>query len=127
MNELHFAFRIRQQLNSGLQKLDDDQLERLKAAREKALAVQKQPAANPVFAAAGHFFRFHFDGMRTRHILSALAVAVALAFYAHWQAEQLIDDLSNVDSALLSEDLPVEALLDKDFDKWLKSSNSQAQ
>jgi hypothetical protein len=125
MNELHFAFRVRQQLNRGLQDLDDDKLERLKAAREKALAVQKQPVANPVVAAAGHFFRFHFEGIRTRHMLAALAVVFALAFYAHWQAEQLVDDLSNVDSALLSEDLPVEALIDKDFDKWLK--NSQAQ
>lgn len=125
MNELHFAFRIRQQLNRGLQKVDDDKLARLKAAREKALAVQKQPAANPLMAAAGHFFRFHFESIRTRHILAALAAIFAIAFYAHWQAEQLIDDLSNVDSALLSEDLPVEALIDKDFDKWLKNSQEQ--
>lgn len=122
MNELHFAFRIKQHLNKGLQEIDDDKLGRLKAAREQALAVQKQPATNPVMAVAGHFFRFHFEDLRTRHILTALIAALAIAFYAHWRAGQVIDELSSVDSALLSEDLPVEALLDKDFDKWLKSS-----
>lgn len=122
MNELHFAFRIKQHLNKGLQDIDDDNLGRLKAARELALAVQKQPSASPVMAVAGHFFRFHFEDLRTRHILTALIAALAIAFYAHWHAGQVIDELSSVDSALLSEDLPVEALLDKDFDKWLKSS-----
>ena len=125
MNELHFASRVRQHLNQGLQDIDDDKLARLKAARAGALAVQKQPATNPVLAVAGHFFRFHFEGTRTRHILAALAVALAVALYAHWQADQLISDLSDVDSALLSEDLPVDALLDKDFSTWLKDSQQQ--
>jgi hypothetical protein len=125
MNELHFASRVRQHLNQGLQNLDDDKLARLKAARTSALAAQKQPATNPVFAVAGHFFRFHLEGTRARHILAALAVALAAALYAHWQADQLIADLSDVDSALLSEDVPVEALLDKDFSTWLKNSRQQ--
>lgn len=125
MNELHFAHRVRQHLNQGLQDLDDEKTARLRAAREKALSVQKQPAANPVLAVAGHFFRFHLEGTRTRHVLAALAVAAAAAFYAHWQADQLVSSLSDVDSALLSDDVPVEALLDKDFDQWLKSSRQQ--
>jgi len=125
VNELHFAFRIRQHLNQGLQQIDNDKIERLKAARERALSVQKQPAANPVVALAGHFFRFHLEGVQARHILMAVIAALAIGFYTHWQADELVAQLSDVDSALLSEDLPMDALLDQDFDKWLKSSQAQ--
>lgn len=125
MNELHFAFRVRQHLNRGLQDIDDDRLARLKAARERALAAQKQPAGNPALATAGHFFRFHLDGIGVRHAVAALLLVLALAFYAHWQADQLVAELSDVDSALLSDDVPIEALLDKDFNTWLKNSRAQ--
>jgi hypothetical protein len=125
MNELHFAFRIRQHLNQSLQQIDADKIERLKEARLRALAVQKLPATNPVMAVAGHFFRFHFEGIQTRHVLLAVIAALAIGTYTHWQADELVAQLSDVDSALLSEDLPVEALLDQDFDQWLKSSQPQ--
>lgn len=122
MNELHFAYRIKQHLNRGLQQLGSDKLDRLQAARTLALTAQKQPAAHPVLAAGGHFFRFHFDGVRPRHVLAGLMLALAVALYAHWHAEQLIAELADVDSALLSQDLPMEALLDQGFDKWLQDS-----
>lgn len=122
MNELHFAFRVRQLLNRSLQQVDDDKLARLKAAREAALAVQKKPAPVPALAAAGHFIRFNFDNRGIRFSLAALALILAGALYVHWQADQLINELSDVDSALLADDMPVDALIDKDFDEWLKKS-----
>jgi hypothetical protein len=122
MNELHFAFRVRQHLNKGLQQIDDDKLARLKSAREAALAARKQPAPVPALASAGHYIRLNFDNRGIRLSLIALALALAAALYVHWQTDQLVAELSEFDSALLSDDMPVEALLDKDFDEWLKKS-----
>lgn len=120
MNELHFAFRARQHLNRSLQQIDGDKLERLRAAREAALTVQKQPAPMPALASAGHFLRLHFDSRGSRLSLAALMLVLAAAGFVHWHADQLIAEISDIDSALLSDDVPVEALLDKDFEEWLK-------
>lgn len=122
MNELHFAFRVRQHLNQGLQQIDDDKLARLKAARESALASRKKPSSIPVLAAAGHFLRLNFDTRGVRFSLIALALVLCAALYVQWQTDQMIAELSEFDSALLSEDVPVEALLDEDFDEWLRKS-----
>lgn len=122
MNELHFAHRVRQQLNRGLHDIDDDKLKRLKAAREAALSHQKQPAAVPVLASAAHFIRVHFENVRARHLLAGLIIIAGLAAYAQWQADEIIADMADTDSALLADDMPVEALTSKEFHSWLKSS-----
>jgi len=125
MNELHFAHRVRQHLNRGLRDIDDNKLARLKAAREAALARQKQPAAIPVLAGAAHFLRMHFENLHARQLLAGLALLAALAFYANWQANQIVADMTETDSALLTDDMPVEALTSKEFQSWLKNSSGQ--
>lgn len=122
MNELHFAYRLRQHLNRGLQEIDGEQADRLRQARERALAVQKQSSTHPVLAGAGYFFRFHMEGVRLRHLIAALLLALATGLVVQWHIDEQIAEMSELDSALLSDDMPVEALLDKDFDSWLKSS-----
>lgn len=125
MNELHFAFRVKQHLNQSLQEIDGDKLARLKAARETALAAQKKPAAMPLLAGAGYAFRFHFDSRGVRFSLAALLLVLATAVYVFWQGDLLIAEISDFDSALLTDDVPLEALLDEDFDKWLKNSQQR--
>ncbi|MFC5300451.1 DUF3619 family protein [Azospira restricta] len=125
MNELHFAFRLRQHLNRGLQEIDGDKAERLRRTRERALAVQKQPSPHPVLAGAGHFLRFHSENLRPRHLIAALLLALACALALQWHIEAQIAEMSDLDSALLADDLPVEALIDEDFDSWLKSSQER--
>ncbi len=122
MNELHFANRVRQHLNRSTQGIPPEVLDRLATAREQALARQKAPATSPVLAGMGHFAHLHSERFRPRHLLLALAVAVAAGFYAHWQAEQAIADMEETDSALLTEEAPVEAFVDKGFAAWLKNS-----
>ncbi|MCP5269277.1 MAG: DUF3619 family protein [Zoogloeaceae bacterium] len=124
MNELHFAFRIRQYLNRGLQQIDTSQLDRLAAARAEALSAQKKPATIPALAAAGYFLDRHLSTPGLRPSLAVLALLIAVALFIHWHSSELIDEMSAIDSALLADDVPVEALLDKDFQAWLK--NSQA-
>lgn len=120
MNDLHFTFRVKQHLNRGLHEIDEPTLDRLRNAREAAVAVQKQPATLPLLATAGHALRFQFEGRGLRLSLAAVALVLAAALFAHWQSDRILAELSEFDSTLLSDDLPVEALVDKGFEQWLQ-------
>lgn len=120
MNDLHFAFRVKQHLNRSLVEIDDDTLARLRTAREAALAIQKKPAAVPLLATAGHALRSQFEGRGVRVSLAALALAIAAALFVHWQSDRILAELSDFDSNLLSDVVPVEALVDKGFEEWLQ-------
>lgn len=124
MNELHFGYQVRQHLNRGLETIDEDKLKQLASARQRALSAQKHAAGAPVLAGAGFFFRFHTENLRPRHLLLVLVLILMTGLYASWQAETIVAELSDVDSALLADDVPVEALLDKGFESWLKDSHS---
>ena len=53
----------------------------------------------------------------------AIAVGVLLALLLGselWQEGGRVQDLEETDSALLSDDLPIDAYLDSDFARWLK-------
>lgn len=125
MNELHFAHRVRQQLNGGLHDLPPSMLGRLQAARELALSHQKVAGHQSVLAAAGNFVHRQFDQLHLKQVLAALALVSGIASYTYWHADQGIAELGAIDSALLADDLPIAALTDKGFDAWLKSSSSQ--
>lgn len=125
MNELHFAHRVRQQLNSGLHDLPPSTLGRLQAARELALAHQKIAVHQSVLAAAGSFLHRQFDQLHLKQVLAALALVTGIATYTYWHADESIAELGAIDSALLADDLPIGALTDKGFDAWLKSSSPQ--
>lgn len=119
MNEAHIAYQIRQHLNRGLHHLDQSTLDRLAAARANALAHQKVARHESVLVGIGHHFDF-FNTNRPRRLLATFAILAGLLFAAYWNAEQHIADLEEVDSELLSDDLPINAYLDKGFDTWLK-------
>lgn len=125
MNEQHFAFKTRQQLNSGLHELPPATEARLQAARERALGRQKVTAQQSALAIAGSFLQEHSEGLHLRQIFVALALALAIAAYAYWQVDQNIAELEVIDSALLADDLPIAAFTDRGFDAWLKSSASR--
>jgi hypothetical protein len=125
MNELHFAYKVRQLLNRGLHELRPETTARLAAARQSALACQRQAVNQSVLATAGSFFQYHFDNLHIKQALAALALLLGLAFSAYWMADQRINELGAVDSALLADDLPIGAFTDKGFDTWLKRGSSQ--
>ncbi|HEX5804057.1 MAG TPA: DUF3619 family protein [Azospira sp.] len=122
MNERDFANQVRQHLDRSLQDIDTDKLDRLRRARERALAAQRQTVTAPSLAGIGHALRVHLDARRPRQFFVALALLLAAMIYAQWHAETLIADLSDVDSALLADEMPVEAFTDQGFESWLKDS-----
>jgi hypothetical protein len=127
-DEIRFANKIRQALNEG-SRVDTHIAERLRAARERAIANRK-PEREPALAwarstAAGVIGGFGgLGGFSVRLLLpTALLVAGLVAIYS-WQQDQRAADVEELDAQLLADDLPIDAYLDRGFETWLKKVSS---
>ncbi len=122
MNEREFGYQIKQQLDRTLD-LEAATLDRLKAARTQALARQRM--TEPVFVLA---WADAIAGRLSGHPASAsIAVAgaaliLALVGIQYWQQTPSVEEIEEIDAAILTGDLPINAYLDKSFDTWLKRS-----
>jgi len=124
MNENHFGFRIRKLLNRGVHELDPATTERLRAAREQALARQKAPALALAPAYAGKAPAFlSFPALAPqRHMLLALLFCFSIAVAGlYGYSDYHVRAIGEIEIALLADDLPVEAFLDKGFEEWLQN------
>jgi hypothetical protein len=120
MNEPQFGNKVRHLLNQGLS-LTPGARERLRAAREQALARQRAEPA-PLLAWADNVLgRVEGWGGLSLRILLPLALLVGgLAGIYSWEQNQRIAEVEEIDAQLLTDDLPVEAYLDRGFQNWLK-------
>lgn len=121
MNEQQIAYRIKQYLNRGLD-LDAGKLVRLKAAREQALARQRVESRIPLLAWAGNIIgRPGGPSTLVPRVLLPMAVLIlGLVAVSHWRDSQLAAEIEEIDAAVLTGDLPLDAYLDKGFDAWLR-------
>ena len=120
MNELQFGNKIRQALNEGAH-LDANALERLRAARERALARQRMERSASLGWADNVSGRLGgVSGISIRLLLPLLVVAVSLFTIRNWQQTQRVAEVEEIDASLLTGDLPLDAYLDKGFEAWLK-------
>jgi hypothetical protein len=122
MNEHNLGYRVRQILNQGLD-LDAEKLARLKAAREQALARQRVAAPRTVLAWADNLTGGGLGSSAsvvTRFLLPAAMLILGLVAVNTWQQSQAVQELVEIDSAMLTSDLPIDAYLDRGFDTWLK-------
>lgn len=122
MNERDFGYQIKQQLDHRLD-LDPATLSRLKAAREQALT--RQRLTEPVFVLAwADAISDRLSGSNTplRVALAGAALILALIGIQYWQQTPTVEEIEEIDAALLTGDLPINAYLDKGFDAWLKRS-----
>ena len=56
----------------------------------------------------------------TRHWIALSLLVVVLAGVAYWKRPMPTNDLAEIDTGLLTDELPINAYLDKGFDSWLK-------
>jgi len=124
MNEQQTAYRIRQLLNRGLD-LDAGTLVRLKAARERALTRQRVSAPSFVLGWADNVIgRFGGPASLIPRMLLPMAVLIlGLIAVNQWRDSQTAAEIEEIDAAVLTGDLPLDAYLDKGFDAWLKRSS----
>jgi hypothetical protein len=122
MNESKFGYQIKQQLDQTLD-LEPAALKRLKAAREQALA--RQRVTEPVFVLAwvdAVVGRLSGNPASAGIALAGAALILALVGIQYWQQQPSVEEIEEIDAAILTGDLPINAYLDKSFDTWLKRS-----
>jgi hypothetical protein len=127
--EEQFARQICRVLDRGTAELDHGITERLRAARERAL--QRQPVAilSPAIVGAGGTALLGTDDerhpLRTMLAILALLLGVSLSYY--WNGFNQASENEVIDSALLADDLPPNAYLDRGFQAWLEKDSSTGQ
>lgn len=110
---------VTRQLDAGLVNIGQDQRERLKQAREAALARQVR-CSEARFAGIAEMFHVNFF---TRRAMTRTTALLLLTLgIAYWHANYYIVELAEIDSAILTDDMPMDVITDKGFDTWLKSS-----
>jgi hypothetical protein len=132
MNENEFGYRIRQALNESAERLDYKTAYRLEQARRKALAAHRAdtapvyrpmlvPASGPSLEADDHV------GWAQRLGLVAPLIALVIGFVGiyQWQHEQRINELADIDFAVLLDEAPIDAYADKGFGALLQTSTDE--
>ena len=125
MNEHQFGNKVRLILNQGLH-LEAGVAERLRAARARALARQR-PEPAPALAWAdnvvGNFGGW--GGMSLRVLLPFAILVAGVSGVYTWQQNQRAAEVEEIDARLLTDDLPIDAYLDRGFQNWLKKTSSE--
>jgi hypothetical protein len=125
MNEDRFGEQIRQLLNQGTD-IDAATAERLRAARELALSRQRPEPAPALRWADNVLGSFGgWGGLSLRLLVPAVLLVAAVATLYNWQQNQGAAESAEIDAELLSDELPIEAYLDRGFQDWLKRRGAQ--
>ena len=133
--ERRFAWLIRQALNESAATLAPAALERLATARKAALRVQKQPQPRRVSAWQPELARAYAGGGDSNDDKSGFGFArLGLAFSAmlvvgacltglyQFEQQRRIEELADMDAAVLTDDLPISAYTDHGFNAYLKQN-----
>ena len=141
LNENEFALKVIRALDENASNIPAAASDRLALARRAALARKKPekvpvaaftPAFTPAFAgAAGGLGDAGGSGGEPSHkglfariggfglALPVLALAVALAGVAYWEDQERKAELADIDAAMMSDSLPLDAYLDHGFNAYL--------
>lgn len=120
--ELQFAHKIRHVLYEGTDTLDAKIAVRLHQARTAALGRQRQPVALLSLAGIGHVTADFFRSSLAPTVLAfALVIGAAGALYVNDMVQDT--ETEEIDSALLSDELPINAYLDDGFQAWVDSAS----
>ena len=120
-SEEKFASKIRQALNESANQLDSATLLRLEHARNLAVARHKSdgflqsflPRKASETSGLVRLFR------AAAWITPALALVIGLAVLQDWQSASENSEIASIDTEVLTDNLPLNADLDKGFNRYL--------
>jgi hypothetical protein len=117
--EQDLARKLVRYLDDGLDSLEPRVRERLGAARRNALAhYRERPVSGPVWVGnAMAWIAQH------RLLIAGAALVLATGAVVYWQGTRPANGQTDIDFYLLTDELPINAYLDKGFDSWLKRSS----
>jgi len=122
-DEQELAYKLRQALNHGADNLDRATRNKLQSARQHALAHQKATLTGLSLAGVGQSIgHFASDVLlpQARMVAALLALAIGVTCTYYWNSFQQAAENEVIDSALLADDLPINAYLDHGFRAWLE-------
>jgi hypothetical protein len=122
--DIDFAVKIARLLNEGTARLDADTSAKLLAVRKEALAHFSETPAHaraPEWVLAGVQRLSTPFGGNWRVGFAVLTLIVAAAGAVVWHSLQPQgSEIAEIDEGLLTDELPINAYLDKGFDSWAK-------
>lgn len=110
---------VKHHLDSSLGTINREQRERLKSARAMALSRQTRRSEVRLASLAG---ALHIDLIGQRALVRIAALIIFSIGGAYLHAQTYISGLEEVDSAILTDEMPMDVITDKGFDAWLRSS-----
>ena len=127
--ELEFAYKIRHALDQNMANLPDDTVTKLAAARSIALSRKKKDApllvAVTQAAVAGHgTLGLHAPYTWLRRIglaMPVIVLIVGLVGIYQFEQQRRIADTADIDTAILTDELPPAAYLDHGFNAYLSN------
>ncbi len=124
-DEQQFAHKLRHHLDQGARNVDALTLNKLMMARQTALSRHKTATvAGLSLAGVGHLLHETLlPRARTAIALMILTLTVTGVYY--WSHFQEAEENEEIDSALLSDDLPINAYLDHGFHAWLAQPSTE--
>ena len=127
--EEQFARQICRTLDRGTQGVDPEITERLRAARERALAgrVFAQETVIVGTGRAALLIGGDEESHPFRMLLAILALLVGVGTAYYWNAFAQATENEEIDSALLADELPPNAYLDKGFQAWLEKHSPSGE
>lgn len=117
------ASKLRQALNEASERLPNDVLVGLRKNRKAALEAfnMRQERQNSGFT---HTLVLAAQPLRVAAIAMALSLGLVGTYY--WDKFEQANEFEEIDSALLSEELPPEIYSDTGFHSWLERSKSSS-
>ncbi len=129
INELNYAYKVRQALTENLDNIPASTTDRLALARKQAIARKKKHAPLRVRAhgralagagVAGSYFKLPFPWLgRMGVVLPLLLVAAGLVGIYQFEQQQRVREMAEIDAMVLSDELPLNAYLDHGFNAYL--------
>ena len=126
--------RLAKTLDQGLEDVSPQVNERLKQARQIALS-KKKPSPEIVWVSslrfAGHMGQSSTNSSKKTWKSFSLAIPMALLvagliLVVQWQQDARINDIADVDVALLTDEVPPDAYADNGFSVFLKNLTAKA-
>ena len=125
--DTEFGYKTRQILNKGVDTLERKIEVRLQEARQNALNRQRVSVRGLRLAGIGRSVELAVVP-DARSLIAAMALVIGATGTYYWNAYEQAQEYEEIDSALLADELPPSAYLDRGFHAWLeRASDSSSQ